>query len=74
MAGIESKVSSSNGKLTSGTVGGAVTLKGLQYGLNYPMSKRTVAYYHAGTTTITDDSSNSQAKVKGYGIGIHHSF
>ena len=63
-------VSSSTGKLVQTTV---TKLKGMQYGVNYLMSKRTVAYYHAGNTTITN-SSNSQTKIKGYGLGIHHSF
>jgi len=63
-------LSSSTGKILTTT---ETKLKGMQYGVNYPMSKRTVAYYHAGNTTITD-ASNSQTKVKGFGIGIHHSF
>ena len=63
-------VSSSTGKLIATT---ETKLKGMQYGVNYPMSKRTVAYYHAGNTTLTN-SSNSSTKIKGYGLGIHHSF
>ena len=63
-------VSSSTGKIITTS---ETKLKGMQYGLNYALSKRTVAYYHAGKTTVTD-SSNSQIAIKGYGIGIHHSF
>ncbi len=48
-------------------------LKGMQYGVNYAMSKRTVAYWHAGNASFTDSDPNV-IKVKGYGIGIHHSF
>ena len=64
-------VSSSTGKIV--LTSDETKLKGMQYGFNYPMSKRTVAYYHAGNTTITD-SSNSQTKIKGFGLGVHHSF
>ncbi len=63
-------LSSSTGKVLTTS---ETKLKGMQYGVNYPMSKRTVAYYHAGNTTITN-ASNSQTKIKGFGIGIHHSF
>jgi predicted porin len=64
-------VSSSTGKANVTTV--ETKLKGMQYGLNYAMSKRTVAYYHAGNTTLTT-ASNIQTKIKGFGLGIHHSF
>jgi predicted porin len=63
-------VSSSTGKIITTSES---KLKGMQYGFNYALSKRTVAYYHAGKTTVTT-SSNSQTSIKGYGIGIHHSF
>jgi len=62
--------SSSTGKIFLDA--GNTKLKGMQYGVNYAMSKRTVAYWHAGNSTATD-SSDSVTKVKGYGIGIHHS-
>ena len=61
---------SSTGKWMNGT---ETKLKGMQYGVNYAMSKRTVAYWHAGNASFTD-ASDSVTKVKGYGIGIHHSF
>jgi len=64
--------SSSNGDITSGSTLGAVDLKGSQYGANYALSKRTVAYVHAGRLTATLTSTSK--KVNNYGIGIHHSF
>ena len=64
--------SSSTGKITSGSTLGAVNLKGSQYGLNYGLSKRTVAYMHGGRLTAELTSTNK--KVNNYGIGIHHSF
>ena len=60
---------SSTGKLDLAT---DVKLKGMQYGVNYAMSKRTVAYWHAGNATASVGAN--EAKIKGYGIGIHHSF
>ena len=62
---------SSNGDITSGSTLGAVDLKGSQYGGNYALSKRTVAYVHAGRLTATFTSVKKQ---NNYGIGIHHSF
>jgi len=67
-------VTSSNGKWTGGDTTAEYKLKGMQYGVNYAMSKRTVAYWHAGNATFTDSSDASVIKVKGYGVGIHHSF
>lgn len=64
--------SSSNGDITSGSTLGAVDLKGSQYGANYALSKRTVAYIHSGRLTATLTSTSK--KVNNYGIGIHHSF
>jgi predicted porin len=60
---------SSTGKLDLAT---DIKLKGMQYGVNYALSKRTVAYWHAGNATASQGAD--EAKVKGYGIGIHHSF
>ena len=71
--------SSGSGNATSGTY--AITLnnfslKGSQYGVNHAMSKRTVAYIHAGRTTIDAPSASTVIlrKINSYGIGIHHSF
>ena len=64
--------SSSNGDVTSGSTLGAVSLKGSQYGVNYALSKRTVALIHAGR--LTADLTSTSKKVNNYGIGIHHSF
>ena len=54
------------------TAGGDTTLKGTQFGGNYALSKRTVAYLHANNSTST--RANVATKVNGYGLGIHHSF
>ena len=67
-------LTSSTGKVTNSTDTTELKLKGMQYGINYALSKRTVAYWHAGSSTSTDSADNSDTKVKGYGIGIHHSF
>jgi predicted porin len=71
--------SSGSGNATSGTY--AITLnnyslKGSQYGINHAMSKRTVAYIHAGRTTLDAPSASTVIlrKINSYGIGIHHSF
>ena len=64
--------SASTGKISSGSALGAVSLKGSQYGLNYALSKRTVALAHAGRLTAT--LTSTVKKVNNYGIGIHHSF
>jgi len=66
--------SSSNGDITSGATTGTTSLKGSQYGINYPMSKRTVAYMHAGRLTADLTDLGLIKKVNNYGIGIHHSF
>ena len=64
-------LTSSTGK--ANTTGGDTTLKGMQYGGNYALSKRTVAYLHINNSTSTT-AANVATKVKGYGLGIHHSF
>jgi predicted porin len=76
--------STGDGLATSGTYAAVLnsfSLKGTQYGANYALSKRTVAYVHAGRTTL--DASNATIggvatalikKINNYGIGIHHSF
>jgi len=52
---------------------GDTTLKGTQYGANYALSKRTIAYFHANNSTSTT-IANEVTKVKGFGLGVHHSF
>jgi len=71
--------SSGSGNATSGTYAITLnnyTLKGSQYGVNHAMSKRTVAYVHAGRTTLDAPSASTVIirKISSYGIGIHHSF
>ena len=61
-----------SGTGTANTLGGDTALKGTQYGANYAMSKRTVAYLHANNSTST--KATVATKVNGYGLGIHHSF
>jgi predicted porin len=60
------------------TVNGATTLggKGTQLGLQaiHALSKRTVAYIHAGRLTADLTDLDTVKKVNNYGIGIHHSF
>ena len=53
---------------------GVASLKGTQYGANYALSKRTVAYIHAGRLTADLTDLVLIKKVNNYGIGIHHSF
>jgi len=57
---------------TANTAGGDTTLKGTQFGGNYALSKRKVAYLHANNSTST--KANVGTKTNGYGLGIHHSF
>ena len=69
--------SSSNGDIvsTSGDYAiGNASLKGTQYGANYALSKRTVAYIHGGRLTADLTTLDAVKKVNNYGIGIHHSF
>jgi len=68
---------SGSGTYTDGTTytaTGVASLKGTQYGANYALSKRTVAYFHGGTLTADLTDLSTVKKVKTYGIGIHHSF
>jgi len=62
-----------NADATSNAIGVA-SLKGTQYGANYALSKRTVAYIHAGRLTADLTTAGAIKKVNNYGIGIHHSF
>jgi len=64
-------LTTSSGKVN--LAAGDTTLKGTQYGGNYALSKRTVAYLHINNSTSTT-VANVVTKVKGYGLGIHHSF
>jgi len=64
-------LTSSTGKMN--TTAGDTTLKGMQYGANYALSKRTVAYLHINNSTATT-ARNVATKNNGYGLGIHHSF
>jgi len=61
-----------SGSGTANTLGGDTQLKGTQYGANYALSKRTIAYLHANNSTST--KATVATKVNGYGLGIHHSF
>jgi len=63
--------SQSNGKVV--LTAGNTTLKGTQFGVNYALSKRTTAYWHANNSTSTT-IANEVTKVKGYGIGLMHNF
>ena len=65
-------LSSSSGKVTSGSTIGAANLSALQYGVNYGLSKRTVAYVHAGKVDV--ELTTTTKKLSSYGIGVHHSF
>jgi len=78
MMGIAVPVGAATLMLTSSTgkanaLAGDTTLKGMQYGGNYALSKRTTAYFHANNSTSTT-VANVATKVKGYGLGVHHSF
>jgi hypothetical protein len=64
-------LTSSSGKANA--LAGDTKLKGMQYGGNYALSKRTVAYLHINNSTSTT-VANEATKVKGYGLGMHHSF
>jgi hypothetical protein len=61
-----------SGTGTANTLGGDTALKGTQFGGNYALSKRTIAYLHANNSTST--KATVATKVNGYGLGIHHSF
>ena len=78
MTGIAVPMGAATLMYTSGTgkadtLGGETKLKGTQYGANYALSKRTVAYLHANNSTGTT-AANVATKINGYGLGIHHSF
>ena len=66
-------ISSSSGKLDASGTSDDLKMKGMQYGVNYALSKRTVAYWHAGNDTITTNAGVA-TKTTGFGIGVHHSF
>ena len=66
-------ISTSTGKLDMSGTASDLKLKGMQYGVNYGLSKRTVAYWHAGNSTLTSNAGVS-TKTTGFGIGVHHSF
>jgi len=71
MGAVTLMLTTSSGKANA--LAGDTTLKGTQYGANYALSKRTVAYFHANdskSTTVADEVT----KVKGYGLGLMHSF
>ena len=77
MTGIAVPMGAATLMYTSGTgkadtLGGETKLKGTQYGANYALSKRTVAYLHANNSTATKGTVST--KTNGYGLGIHHSF
>ena len=67
-------ISTSTGKLDVAAASGDLKMKGMQYGVNYALSKRTVAYWHAGNDTVTFSSLGTAAKTTGFGLGVHHSF
>jgi len=70
-------INSTSGLAADGTTSSAIgvaSLKGTQYGANYALSKRTVAYIHAGRLTADLTDAGAVKKVNNYGIGIHHSF
>jgi predicted porin len=64
-------LTSSTGKASA--TAGDTKLKGMQYGANYAVSKRTVAYLHVNNDTATT-VRNVATKTNGFGLGIHHSF
>jgi len=70
-------INSTSGVEADGTTSSAIgvaSLKGTQYGANYALSKRTVAYFHGGRLTADLTTAGAVKKVNNYGIGIHHSF
>ena len=66
-------ISTSTGKMDLAGTAGDFKAKGMQYGVNYGLSKRTVAYWHAGNDTLTSNAGIA-TKTSGFGIGVHHSF
>jgi len=78
MTGLSVPMGAATLMLTSSTgkanmLAGDTKLKGMQYGANYALSKRTVAYLHINNSTSTT-VANKVTKVNGYGLGVHHSF
>jgi len=69
-------INSTSGETDDGSSSaiGIASLKGTQYGANYALSKRTVAYFHGGRLTADLTTAGAVKKVNNYGIGIHHSF
>jgi len=68
-------VSTSTGKMDLAGTASDFKAKGMQYGVNYGLSKRTTAYWHAGNSTITPTLAGASAlKTTGFGIGVNHSF
>jgi predicted porin len=66
-------LSTSTGKMDLAGTASDFKAKGMQYGVNYGLSKRTVAYWHAGNDTLTSNAGVA-TKTTGFGIGVHHSF
>ena len=66
-------ISTSTGKMDLAGTASDFKAKGMQYGVNYGLSKRTVAYWHAGNDTLTSNAGVA-TKTTGFGIGVHHSF
>jgi len=63
---------SSTGKSDSTT---DYTIKGMQYGANYALSKRTTTYLHVGNHTVTPVAAPTLAsKTQGYSLGLMHAF
>ncbi|NBY33020.1 MAG: porin, partial [Betaproteobacteria bacterium] len=60
-------ISSSSGKLDASGTSDDLKMKGMQYGVNYALSKRTVAYWHAGNDTITTNAGVA-TKTTGFGL------
>ena len=66
-------LSTSTGKMDLAGTASDFKAKGMQYGVNYGLSKRTVAYWHAGNDTLTSNAG-VDTKTTGFGLGVHHSF
>jgi predicted porin len=66
-------LSTSTGKMDLAGTASDFKAKGMQYGVNYGLSKRTVAYWHAGNDTLTSNAGVA-TKTTGFGLGVHHSF
>ena len=51
------------------------SMKGIQYGANYALSKRTTGYFHAGNYTFTPTAApTTVSKTVGYSLGLMHAF